>query len=95
MKNYVLFAAVALLSSAAVVAHADHHKGEGKGRMTAEEKFAKIDADGNGSISKEEFAAHHAAKKAKWQEKKEKWKEKKDKMMKGHEGHDAEGASDE
>jgi hypothetical protein len=83
MKKYVMTALVAALaSSAALVAHAGHHKGDGPKyeRKSAEEVYKMIDADGNGSITLEEFKTHHDAMKAKWKEKREEWKAKKKEM---------------
>ena len=38
---------------------------------SAEERFKKMDADGNGEISKDEIKAHHAKMKGKWKEMKD------------------------
>lgn len=45
----------------------------------AKERFSKMDADGNGSVTQEEAKAAHAAMKEKWKEKREKYKEMKNK----------------
>jgi aconitase A len=80
----------ALAATAATPALADHHGGKDKGkgyeRKSPEERFKKIDANGDGMISLEEFTAHHAKMKEKWKEKKEKKEKYKDKKHKDHKG---------
>lgn len=88
MKKYLntLFV-LGLATTVAAPAWAEH--GEGKHqRKSPEEIFKMIDANGDGSISLDEFKAHHEQMKAKWAEKREEWKAKR----KEHKAHDAAGA---
>lgn len=39
-------------------------------------RFAEMDSDSDGKISKDEHKAHREAKKAEWKEKRQEWKEK-------------------
>jgi hypothetical protein len=61
-KTIALIAGASILASAA--AFANHHEGKGEYDWQAklEQKFAMVDANGDGNISKEEFLAYKAAK---------------------------------
>lgn len=91
MKTKLLaLTGVALMLSAAP-ALAGHHEGKDGGKQCPKHKmFDKMDADGNGSVSKAEFTAFHAKKFDKMdvdgdgvltkEEKKAAWKEKREHM---------------
>ena len=59
-KLMILGVALAVFGMSGSVAFADDH-GERKGKM-----FKEADANGDGTISKEEFKAHHAKKAENW-----------------------------
>lgn len=61
---------------------------------TAKKRFAEMDSDGNGSVTKEEGKAAHEAKRAKMKEKREKWKEKRQERKEARKDKRSEGAED-
>jgi Ca2+-binding EF-hand superfamily protein len=64
MKSIITLLTIAGLATFSFSAEGDAKNGEkGKGKMNPEEAFKKLDKDGNGSVSKEEFLASPAAKK--------------------------------
>jgi EF hand len=73
-----IIAVVALVTAAVAddPDKAEKKKGKGKGRPTAEMIFKKMDADGDGKVTLEEFKKHEEARAKEWEEKGEKFKEK-------------------
>lgn len=72
MKKFLVVATAMVAGLAVGIAQAEDEKGKGKGKgkggdpaKRAEMMIKKLDTDGNGTISKEEFAAGPMAKKAK------------------------------
>lgn len=69
MKKFLLVATAMVAGLAVGIAQAEDEKGKGKGKgdpaKRAEMMIKKLDKDGNGTLSKEEFAANPMAKKAK------------------------------
>ena len=92
MKKTLIMAASALVLSTGA-AYADHHKGKMFEKMDTdsngsvsraefmaahEKKFGEIDANGDGTISKDEAKAQRKDMKQRWKDKKKDYKEKKD-----------------
>lgn len=71
MKKILTMATVAVVGLAVGISHAEDEKGKGKGKgkgdpaKRAEMLIKKLDTDGNGTVSKDEFAAGPMASKAK------------------------------
>jgi hypothetical protein len=66
MKSIITLLTIAGLATFSFSAEGDAKKAEGKGgkgKMNPEEAFKKLDKDGNGSVSKEEYMASPQAKK--------------------------------
>lgn len=59
MKKLLALTALAAIMFAAPNAYADHHGDGGKMQKHKGGMFQKLDTDGNGEVTKEEFSAFH------------------------------------